>query len=138
MPFSMEVANVAEIKNEVIEQVKPVPEEVAKLQALAESNVSEILALDLDSLDKKREILKSIESFGADSMRNSAQKNSLLQISVGNLSKEGDEGGYVAKGLTELHRELKDLDPSAIDFTKTGLLGKIFNPVRASIARVTT
>lgn len=135
MSFSMEVANVAEIKNEVIEQVKPVPEEVAKLQALAESNVSEILALDLDSLDKKREILKSIESFGADSMRNSAQKNSLLQISVGNLSKEGDEGGYVAKGLMELHRELKDLDPSAIDFTKTGFLGKIFNPVRAYFAK---
>lgn len=135
MSFSMEVANIVEIKKEVIEQVKPVPEEVAKLQALAESNVSEILALDLDSLDKKREILKSIESFGANSMKKSAQKNSLLQISVGNLSKEGDEGGYVAKGLMELHRELKDLDPSVIDFAKTGLLGKIFNPIRAYFAK---
>lgn len=135
MSFSMEVANIAEIKNEVAEQVKPVPEEVAKLQTLAENNVSEILKLDLDSLDQKRQILKSIESFGADSMKNSAQKNSLLQISVGKLSQAGDEGGFVAKGLMELHQEIEDLDPSLIDFTKEGILGKIFNPVRAYFAK---
>ena len=135
MSFTMEVANEAAIKNEVLEQVKPVPEEVAKLQAMAESNVAEVLALDLNSFTKKKDILKSIESFGADSMKTSAQKNSLLQISVGNLSKGGDEGGIVAQGLMELHREIKDLDPGLIDFTKTGILGKLFNPVRAYFAR---
>jgi len=135
MSFTMEVANEAAIKNEVLEQVKPVPEEVAKLQAMAESNVAEVLALDLNSFTKKKDILQSIESFGADSMKTSAQKNSLLQISVGNLSKGGDEGGIVAQGLMELHREIKDLDPGLIDFTKTGILGKLFNPVRAYFAR---
>ncbi len=30
-----------------------------------------------------------------------------------------------------MQREIKDLDPSIIDFTKSGLLGKIFNPLRA-------
>ncbi|MFZ3130510.1 MAG: toxic anion resistance protein [Desulfosporosinus sp.] len=135
MSFTMEVANEAAIKNEVLEQVKPVPEEVAKLQAMAESNVAEVLALDLNSFAKKKDILQSIESFGTDSMKNSAQKNSLLQISVGNLSKGGDEGGVVAQGLMELHRELEDLDPSLIDFTKTGILRKLFNPVRAYFAK---
>jgi uncharacterized protein YaaN involved in tellurite resistance len=135
MAFTMEVPDEAAIKSEVIEQVKPVPEEVARLQAVAESNVAEIMTLDIDEFGKKKDILRSIESFGADSMKNSAVKNSMLQVTVGNLSKDGEEGGLVARGLMDLHRELKDLDPSLIDFTRTGILGKLFNPVRAYFAR---
>jgi uncharacterized protein YaaN involved in tellurite resistance len=131
----MEVPNEAAIKNEVLEQVKPVPKEVAKLQAVAESNVAEILTLDIDELAKKKCILQSIESFGAASMKSSVAKNSLLQVAIGSLSRDGDEGGMVARGLVDLQLELKDLDPSLIDFTKTGVLGKLFDPVRAYFAR---
>ena len=115
--------------------MKPVPEEVARLQAVAESNVAEIMTLDIDEFAKKKDILGSIESFGADSMKLAATKNSLLQVTVGNLSKNGDEGGIVAKGLMDLQRELKDLDPSLIDFTRTGILGKLFDPIRAYFAK---
>jgi uncharacterized protein YaaN involved in tellurite resistance len=135
MAFTMEVPSEEAIKNEVLEQVKPVPEEVARLQAVAESNVAEIMTLDIDEFAKKEDILRSIESFGADSMKLAATKNSLLQVTVGNLSKNGDEGGLVAKGLMDLQRELKDLDPSLIDFTKTGILGKLFDPIRAYFAK---
>ena len=135
MPFTMEVPNEAAIKKEVLEQVKPVPGEVAQVQAVAESNAAEILTLDINEFAKKKHILQSIESFGADSMKNSAAKNSLLQVTVGNLSKDGDEGGIVAKGLIDLNRELKDLDPSLIDFTRTGIFGKLFNPIRAYFAK---
>lgn len=135
MAFTMEVPDEAAIKSEVEEQVKPVSEEVAQLQAVAEKNVEEILTLDLDEFVKKKYILQSIESFGDASMKSSAAKNSLLQVTVGNLSKDSDEGGVVAKGLLNLSRELKDLDPSLIDFTKTGILGKLFNPVRDYFAR---
>lgn len=130
MAFSMEVVNIEEIKNEVIEQVKPESEEVKQLQLAAQNNVKEIMNLEIESLAKRKEILQSIESFGANTMKNSAEKNSLLQISVGNLSKTGDEGNIVADGLMELHREIKDLDPSIIDFSKKGIFGKIFNPIR--------
>ena len=135
MAFTMEVPDEATIKNEVIEQVKPVAEDVAQLQAAAESNVAEIMTLDIDEFAKKKDILQSIESFGADSMRRSAAKNSMLQMTVGKLSKDGDEGGLVAKGLMDLQRELEDLDPSLIDFTKTGILGKLFDPIRAYFAK---
>jgi uncharacterized protein YaaN involved in tellurite resistance len=135
MAFTMEVPSEEAIKNEVLEQVKPVPEEVARLQAVAESNVAEIMTLDIDEFAKKEDILRSIESFGADSMKLAATKNSLLQVTVGNLYKNGDEGGLVAKGLMDLQRELKDLDPSLIDFTKTGILGKLFDPIRAYFAK---
>jgi uncharacterized protein YaaN involved in tellurite resistance len=91
--------------------------------------------LDIGSLEKRKLMLQSIESFGVETMKNSAEKSSLLQVSVGNFSKMGDEGGAVAKGLLDLQRELKDLDPSIIDFTKTGLLGKLFNPLRAYFAK---
>ncbi|GIO29139.1 MULTISPECIES: toxic anion resistance protein [Paenibacillus] len=131
MSFSMEVASPEEIKAVIEEEVKPVPEEVAKLKELADSNVTAIMELDMDSLEKRKEILQSIDSFGLNTMRTSSDKNTMLQVSVGKLSQTGDEGGQVAKGLAELHTQLKDLDPSAIDFAKTGLLGKLFNPLRA-------
>ena len=135
MAFTMELPNEAAIKSEVLQQVKPLSEEVDQLQAVAEGNVAEILTLDIGEIAQKKFILQSIESFGADSMKSSAAKNSMLQMTVGSLSRDGDEGGVVSKGLMELHRELEDLDPSLIDFTKTGILGLVFNPVRAYFAR---
>lgn len=135
MGFSMDVMDTETIKKEIIEQVKPESEELTKLKTMADTNASEIMTLDMDSLEKRKSILQSIETFGMDTMQNSSKKNSLLQVSVGNLSKMGDEGSEVSKGLTDLHRELKDLDPSLIDFTKTGLLGKLFNPIRAYFER---
>jgi len=135
MSFSMEIASTEEIKNVIEEQVKPVPEEVAQLQQLAVSNVAAILGMDVDSLEKRREVLQSIDTFGVNTMRSSSDKNALLQVTVGNLSKTGDEGGAVAKGLTELQLQLKDLDPSLIDFAKSGVLGKLFNPLRKYFAK---
>jgi uncharacterized protein YaaN involved in tellurite resistance len=135
MAFTMEVPDEVTIKKEVQEQVKPVLKEVAQLQALAKDNVAEIWTLDIDEFAKKKDILQPIESFGVDTMKRAAAKNSLLQMTIGNLSKDGDEGGVVAKGLMDLRRELEDLDPSLIDFTRTGILGKLFHPIRAYFAK---
>ena len=131
----MEVVDTEKMKKDIVEQVKPVPEEVNQLKKIAETNASEIVALDLDSLEKRKMILKSIESFGMNTMQDSAKRNSILKVSVGNFSKMGDEGGIVAKGLLDLQREIKDLDPSMVDFAKTGWLGKLYNPVRSYFAR---
>lgn len=135
MSFTMEVVSPEEIKQAIAQEVKPEPEEVKKLREQATSNVAMIMNLDEDSLEKRADILKSIDSFGMATMKSSGEKTSLLQVSVGNLSKSGDEGGQVAKGITELHLQLKDLDPSMIDFAKTGLLGKLFNPLRQYFAK---
>ncbi len=131
MSFTMEVASPQEIQAAIEQEVKPVPEEVLKLKETADSNVAAIMELDLESLEKRKEILQSIDSFGLQTMKLSSDKNQLLQVTVGNLSRTGDEGGQVAKGLAELHTQLKDLDPSLVDFAKTGFLGKLFNPLRA-------
>jgi uncharacterized protein YaaN involved in tellurite resistance len=135
MSFSMEVASPEEIKVAIEQEAKPVPEEIAKLKEAADSNVATIMALDIESLEKRKEILQSIDTFGLNTMKSSSDKNTLLQVSVGNLSKTGDEGGQVAKGLSALHAQLKDLDPSVVDFAKRGFLGKLFNPLRTYFLR---
>lgn len=135
MSFTMEVISPEEIKTAIEEQVKPEPEEVTQLKELAANNVQAIMELDIESLEKRRQVLQSIESFGISTMRSSSEKNALLQVQVGRLSKTGDEGGQVAKGLTELQLQLKDLDPSVVDFAKSGLLGMVFNPLRRYFAK---
>lgn len=135
MSFTMEIPSRETLKAVIEEQVKPEPAEVTQLKELAASNVASILEMDMDSLEKRRSVLQSIDSFGMNTMRSSSEKNALLQVSVSHLSKTGDEGGQVAKGLTELHMQLKDLDPSAVDFAKTGILGRFFNPLRTYFAK---
>lgn len=135
MSFTMEVISPEELKTAIEEEVRPEPKEIAELKQLAANNVTAILELDIESVEKRKQILQSIDSFGMSTMRTSADKNSLLQVSVGNLARSGDDGGQVAKGLMELNLQLKDLDPSAIDFAKSGILGKLFNPLRAYFAR---
>ena len=130
MSFTMEVVSPEQLKAAIEEEVKPVPEEVQQLMDQASTNVTTILNMDVESLEQRKKILQSIDSFGTSSMRSSSEKNSLLQVQIGNLSKTGDDGGQVAQGLSELHLQLKDLDPSAIDFAKSGFLGKFFHPVR--------
>ena len=130
MGFSMNVCDTEEIKNEVIEDVKPEKEEVKKLKLLSDNNVEAVMNLDMDSLEDRKLILKSIDEFGLDTMQKSSQKNALLEVSVKNLSQMGDEGGEVTIGLTELQRAMKDHDPSMIDFTKKGFFGRIANPIR--------
>lgn len=131
MSFTMEVASSEEIKSVIEQEVKPMPEELAKLKETADSNVATIMSMDIESLEKRKEILQSIDAFGLNTMKSSSDKNTLLQISVGNLSRTGDEGGQVAKGLSALQTQLKDLDPSLVDFAKRGFLGKLFNPLRS-------
>ncbi|MFB7142333.1 toxic anion resistance protein [Gottfriedia sp. NPDC056225] len=138
MSFSMQVVNEEEIKAVIEEQVKPVPEELVKLKEAAEANVAMIMELNTvskETFDQRKEILQKVEAFGLQTMKSSANKNSLLKVSLGQLAKSGDEGGQVAKGLADLQLQLKDLDPGAIDFAKTGFLGKLFNPIRSYFQR---
>lgn len=131
MGFSMQVMDANEIQEVIKEEIKVIPEDVIKLRAQANQNAEAILNIDLESLEERKNFIQSIEDFGMHNMQASSQKNALLKVSVGNLSKSGDEGGVVSKSLTDLQREIKDLDPSLVDFTKNGILGKLFNPIRA-------
>ncbi len=135
MDFTMEVTDTEKLKKDIVEQVKSAPEDITELKKQAETNAKEMMALDMDSLEKRKLILKSIENFGMNTLQDSAKRSSALKVTVGNFSKMGDEGGSVAKGLLDLQREIKDLDPSVVDFAKTGFLSKFYNPIRSYFAR---
>ena len=131
MDFSMEVVDGKAVEEEVIEQIKPEPQEVVALKNIANQNVANLVKIDMTSLEERSTVLRGIEEFGLETIRKSSEKNSLLQVPIKDLSKLGGEGSEVAEGLVALQREMKNLDPSLIDFSKTGFLGKLFNPIRA-------
>ncbi|MCL2163422.1 MAG: toxic anion resistance protein [Oscillospiraceae bacterium] len=131
MDFSMNVTDTESVAKEVLQETKVDSAEVEKLKKQAETNALAVMNCDLTSMEQKQMLVGSIEQFGADSMQKSSAKNNLLKVSVGNLSKSGEEGGQVSKSLMDLNREIKNLDPSLVDFTKTGVFGKVFNPIRS-------
>lgn len=130
MGFSLDMPDEAAIKEQVKAELAPLPERKEAIAEVAGKNADAFLTVDLNSFDERKELTTAIETFGADLVKDSATKNELLKTKVGDLGNFGGASADVAKGLEDLTIEMKDLDPSAIDFMKTGPLGKIFNPVR--------
>ena len=128
--MKMEIVNTDDLKKEIEEEVKPSKKVENDVKDLAVKNTDEIISLDLENLEEKRNMIKSIDEFALETMQNSSRKNSLLQTTIGNLSKEGEDGSTVSNSLADLHREIKDLDPSLINFSSDGLLSKIVNPIK--------
>ena len=129
--FSMDLADLDEVKEKEAEAVAPTPEVKVKLEKAADANTNNLMTFDLDSLQERRDIITSIDTFGKDIVEKSTQKNDMLNVRLVDLSKMGGENGAVVSGLSELSMQMKDLDPSGIDFTKRGVFGKLFNPARA-------
>lgn len=135
MAFSMEIPDTKVIEKEVVQEIAPTQEKKELILDAAKQNAREALAVDLGSLADRRKYVDSIESFGMDVVTQSRKKNELLQVRIGELSKMGSQNGEVVTGLVELQQKMKELDPSALDFTREGVLGKIFNPIRNYFAR---
>ncbi len=130
MAFTLDLPEKEEIEKIVEDEMKLDPQEIEGISEESKEKGNEILALDLDSAEGRSDLRSAIEAFGSDVVRKSAKKNELLKTRISELSKAGEDGGAVAAGLEQLSRQMKDLDPSGIDFTKKGILGKLFSPVR--------
>lgn len=128
MAFSMDVDELD--KEKVTKPLNPTDEQKVKLTDMAVENAEEIMKIDLDSIDERRSIAQTIESFGSDIVEKSASKNKMLENTLGDLSKTGSEGSKVVDSLAKLNREMKELDPSGINFNRNGLFSKFTNPVR--------
>ncbi|MBQ4188168.1 MAG: toxic anion resistance protein, partial [Firmicutes bacterium] len=98
----------------------------------------EIMEVNLDSFDNRKEFTAAIETFGQDVVKKAEVKNNILSKRMNELSKNGTESGEVAKGLEELAVRMRDLDPSGIDFAKKSPFGKAFSPVRRYFDRYKT
>ena len=135
MAFTLDIPKKEEIKKVVEEQTMVDEETSLVISDASKHKGDEILRTDIDNFQDRKELTKAIEEFGADVVKKSSDRNALMKTRIGDLSRAGGESGEVAKGLEELSRQMKDLDPSGIDFVKRGPLGKVFNPVRAYFNR---
>ena len=136
--FSLELPTEEEVKEEVKRELAPTPKEETTITAVAEERAKQVMDLDLDSLEQRKEYVDVINEFGLADMKACRTKNAILNKRIGTFEKQGGETGQVAKGLEDLTIKMRDLDPSGIDFLKTGHLGKLFNPARRYFERYKT
>ena len=129
--------NIDEIENEVNDTIKVEQEKLenSNLKTQAEKNAVAIFDADLNDPAQRENILKPLDNFGLNEMERSSQKNHLLSTRFVDLSKGSSESENIGDKLSELNFKMKDLYPSKIDFTKKGVLGDIFNPVRKYFSR---
>ncbi len=55
--FSMDLADLDEVKEKEAEAVAPAPEVKVKLEKVADSNTKNLMTFDLDSLEERRDII---------------------------------------------------------------------------------
>ena len=129
--------NIDQIENEVEDTIKVEQEKLqnSNIKSQAENNAVAIFDADLDNPVERENILKPLDSFGLNEMNRSSQKNKLLSTRFVDFNKGGTESENIGDKLNELNIQLKDIDPSKVDFTKKGVLGDIFNPVRKYFSR---
>ena len=131
MAFHLDIPKKEEIQKIVEEETSLDQETQLVISDVSRQKGDEIIHANINDFTKRKELTTAIEEFGTDLVKQSSTKNSLMKKRIGELSKVGGEGGMVAKGLEDLSIQMKDLDPSGIDFSKTGPLARLFSPVKA-------
>lgn len=138
MAFNLDLKSTDEIKEEVERELQPKPQEKEQISSVAEQNAQEIMTVDLESLEDRRDIAKVINNFGQDIIVQSGNKNAMLEKRLKYVGATNSETQTVANDLEELSIKMRDLDPSGINFTKRGAFGKITQPVRRYFERYKT
>lgn len=138
MAFELTIPDPEQTKVEVEEALAIEPAKAEIIDTEAKTKGDQILEVDLESIEGRREIIQAVETLGQDITLQSSAKNEMLARRMMELTNEGGESGEVAQNLEELAIKMRDLDPSHVDFAKTGLLAKVFNPVRRYFRRYKT
>lgn len=132
--FSLDVD---EITNEVQDTLKEEEKKLenSNLKTQAQKNAVAIFDADLNNPTERESIVKPLENFGLNDMTRSSTRNEMLSTRFVDLGKGGKDADNIGNKLAELNMQMKDLDPSKVDFTKKGVLGDLFNPVRKYFAK---
>lgn len=90
-----------------------------ELEAMADNFVEDILAeSDETSAARQR---RAIDEMGLELQQQAAHRSAMLQTPLQKLAHQGDEGGPVAKALTDLRGRMEGLDPARHRFAPTAL-----------------
>lgn len=127
--FSLDID---EIKNDVETTLKEEEKKLENSNIKTQANSNAVAIFDADFTDPQARdrIMKPLDSFGLTDMSKSASRNEMLATRFVDLQKGGKDSENIGEKLAELDRQMKDLDPSKVDFTKKGVFGNLLNPVR--------
>ena len=132
--FSLDVD---EIKKDVETSLKDEEEKLenSNIKNQAQDNATAIFDADLNNPQEREKILQPLDNFGLADMSKSASHNEMLSTRLSDLTKGGKEADNIGEKLLELDQQMKDLDPSKVDFAKKGMLGNLVNPVKKYFAK---
>ena len=125
MPTLNLVLDVQETKAEL---ALPEPEPTDELRSQADAQVEQLLSIDPTDEDARTAAREAVDSMGRDLQTRSAGRSRMLQAPLKEISHNSEDGGEVAKSLSDLRIEVEELDPSGLDtdagwFTRA--IGKI-------------
>lgn len=132
--FSLDVDEIKEDVENSLNDEK-VKLENSNLKNQANDNAEAIFDTDLNNPQERETILKPLDNFGLNEMSRSAAHNEMLATRFVDLTKGGKEADTIGEQLMELNKQMKDLDPSKVDFAKKGVIGNLMNPVRKYFAK---
>lgn len=138
MGFTLELPKEEEIEKVVKEELQVPQEEKEAIDNTAINKAKDVMDADIDSFETRKEITDVINNFGTETLTKNRNRNELLEKRLMSYNRIGGQGSEVAKGLEDLTIQMKDLDPSGIDFAKSGKIGKLFNPVRRYFEKYNT
>lgn len=138
MGFTLELPKEEEIEKVVKEELQVPQEEKEAIDNTAINKAKDVMEADIDSFETRKEITDVINNFGTETLTKNRNRNELLEKRLMSYNRIGGQGSEVAKGLEDLTIQMKDLDPSGIDFAKSGKIGKLFNPVRRYFEKYNT
>ena len=104
------------------------PELTDELRAQADAQVAQLLAIDPADDDARAAARAAVDAMGRELQTRSATRSRMLQAPLKDLSHGTEDGGQVARSLSDLRIEVEKLDPSGLDTDAgwfTRFLGKI-------------
>jgi uncharacterized protein YaaN involved in tellurite resistance len=93
----------------------PEPEPTDELRSQAEAQVAQLLAIDPTNQDARDAARDAVDSMGRDLQQRSATRSRMLQAPLKEISHGTEDGGEVAKSLSDLRIEVEKLDPTGLD-----------------------
>jgi len=93
----------------------PEPEPTDALRTQADAQVERLLAIDPADDDARTAARTAVDGMGRDIQTRSATRSRMLQAPLKDLSHGSEDGGEVARSLSDLRIEVENLDPSGLD-----------------------
>jgi uncharacterized protein YaaN involved in tellurite resistance len=93
----------------------PEPEPTDALRSQAEAQVEQLLSIDPTNQDARDAARNAVDSMGRDLQQRSATRSRMLQAPLKEISHGTEDGGEVAKSLSDLRIEVEKLDPTGLD-----------------------